>query len=346
MPQVLDLGCMLSIPFRSRLLWCASAVTLGAALSASPIQAAPIIKTMSLAVTDLGAPSQFSISFGAPISVAGAASVKITVAGAYGDGTRDGAAISLTNPAVVQVDLGGGTAASAGGAASFAGAGGTTGVVQLNGFGATTLTAAPVNFIILFGQPVGPVENRTLSQGAVAGGIVDGGTNGATVTGQFSGGNIAQFGGGSGNAFIDSYLVGPGPFTDASPFLATGSDILECTSGAPCDQMLTKIDFLQSGDADALAILTRHELGGDELTGDVLATYGANGTGGFDCASIGGCTSLLTTIAFGLSGGGDTAAFAIRVEIDDGTVVPEPSALSLLLAGLALGGVRRRSRPA
>lgn len=345
MPKVSDMRCGRSMHLSAHMLWGASAFALCTGLVAAPAQAALFVQTATIAVTDFGAPSQFSFFFGVPISFAGATSIKITVAGAFGDGARDGASVTPTNPALVQADLGGGTAASAGGAASFAGAGGTAGTVQLFGLGVTN-PGAPANFSVLIAQPIGPLTNRTLSQGAVAGGIVDGLSGGATAAGQFAGGNIVDFRGVNGGTTVDSYLVGPGPFSDAAPFLASGSDILECTGGNPCDQLQTATSFSLTGGGDALAMLLRHELGGDELTGPVLATYSATGTGNFDCATIvGGCTLLTTSLAFGLSGGGDGAAFVFRVEIDDGVSVPEPSTLSLLLAGLALstfGRARRR----
>jgi hypothetical protein len=321
------------------------ALTVWAALPfVAPAHAVPIVQTNAIAVTDTGAPSVFGFLFSTPFAYSGPTQVTVSVVGAFGDGARDGASVTPDGAApLVQVSFNASpvAGAGAGGAASFAGDGGRPGTVLIGPVGVEDV-GAPSQFGFFFNLPIGAVTDPTMSQGAVAGGIVDGGFDGATIAGLNTGGGIGQF---RVVGTTAEYEVLLGAFDDTAPFAGATSEQIPCSATDDCTHLNTDVFFSLQGGGDAAALVSRHEFGGDPIQGTVLATYGiATGSGTFDCATIsGGCVSLNTALVFGLSGGGDTAAFAVRVTAEP-FAVPEPptwAALGLVLT--ALGFMRRRA---
>jgi hypothetical protein len=107
-----------------------------------------------------------------------------------------------------------------------------------------------------------------------------------------------------------------------------------------------------SGDADGVAEILL-ALAGDGVSfvnlgvdvGPASSTEGAYGpfTAGPQAGPAGSFTFLRAQLSFMLSGGGDSASLTGVVTIEPAPVVPLPAAVWLLVAGLPLAMLRRRS---
>jgi hypothetical protein len=325
-----------------------SALAIAAAAGlAAPAAAASFVQTYGIAVTDTGAPSTFGFTFGMPVSFSGQIALSLSIGGALADGARDGAALTPTGGTLGFASLNGQSVASAGTAWSFAGAGGTAGIVQVGAFTVSD-PGTPTPFAFSFQQPVPSTVQRTASQGGAAGAVLDGGTDGGALTGTLPGGNIGGFSALSGaTAVPGAYGVGAAPVAAGTTFAATGAGVMQCSGADVCDAIRSEAAFQLSGGNDVAAAALRQEFGGDEIAGTVIDAFGIElGNGVFDCDAVGGCTFLTFDLSFLLSGGGDAAALVARIQIDQLDEVPEPAALALFggtLAALALARRRRRA---
>lgn len=329
-----------------------SCLTLLAACLAAgqPAVAAPLaLLQQGIAVTDLGAPSTFGITFGAPLAgVTGPVQVTTYVIGVYADGARDGASVGLAlNPTVATGKLspGGGSpqaVTGAGGPSALSAAGGTGGQVQ---FGAVSVSDAgtPSSFGFVLGQPM-VVSGRQLAQSHVAAVVMDLGGDGAAATGDHPGGEVAAsaFAGRpphnlAGSGFSASGLTGTMLDTDAA--------LVDCGASPSCDLATITLMIGLSGGGDSLAMLARHEVGGDELLAPVMAEYAlASHSAQFDCGAA-GCDFHTVDLSFTGSGGNDLFGFIVRQEIHAvGEPVPAPASLLLAGAALAILAVGRRRR--
>lgn len=311
---------------------------------ATPAGATVLTFTASAQSVNSNNPTTFTFNLATPIvPITGLVDVSLTIGGAFGDGKRDGVSLIPVGAGLASVNLGGATVATAGGAQSFAGAGGTMGSVLISPFVAHNLGIVN-QFTNSAATVIVPRADRTESQGAIAGAVLDGQNNGVTLTGNHPGNAIAALGALAGaSAVPGTYFIGVP--TVSSTFSATGSGVMECTTGAACTGLSNDVAFTLPGLGDVAAMVVRQELGGDPISGTVVDDYDLQtGTGVYDCGAGPGCLSVNLTVEFTLAGLFDTAAFVMRVEIEPAstTAVLEPTALALFGPALALFGFTRR----
>jgi hypothetical protein len=313
-------------------------------------QAIPFyINTFGVTTTDFGAATDFNYSFSTlGISFTGQAQLTVSVLGAYADGGRNGASVTPTASLVTTSITNGGTGSvGVGGAASFAGDNGTAGEILIVPIDGTDF-GAPTRFTNTSSQAFLPIGGAsTPLHKAIGGGVVDGGVDGASLTGLFPGNRLGKADVGTNGGSL-SYGLGSATVDQSSSFVDSSTNNVPCNtqaSLAACEFLTLNTDFMGSGGGDYFALLGRLELGGRPITGTVLSDYGLESVSGIvDCIS--GLCGLLTNLQFRGSGGNDAAAFAIRVELDEVSTesVPLPSSLLLLSAGIVgLIGRRRRN---
>lgn len=322
-------------------------------LSAGAVAAAPVVFTQGGTVVNIGSQTvTFTFFYSQPFAGLGDYDLKLSMAGSFADGARDGATVAplalsgkLTEFSFI---TGQGTQALAGvgNAASFAGAGGAVGEVRLAGLPFKDF-GAPTPFSITVNSPAVNV-GRVLSHGAVAGASADSGTDGVAI-GPPAGGALARFGftrnDGTQDLFdVDASNASAGPHGSV---LASGTEFFDCATAPACNGQQSQLNLLMSGGDDVAAFLLRNEFGGDAIADtdtviDLIDQDIALTT--FSCAAAGGCSELMGVLSFSVSPG-DAMAFVIRAEINEatGTVpVSEPAGLAALLMASAAAGLARR----
>lgn len=289
----------------------------------------------------------FAFIFGQPTALSGPLDTRLSFGMAVGDGARNGAAVGLAfAPAIVQGSLGNGiatsTVATAGTAQSFAGEGGTTGLVHLEQFHIQNLAAAPTNFGFIFGAPLATTERllaqstlgRTFADGEVPnGGSIDASSNPDVMQARLLSGATADttLDVGVDTAFPpDAGVFGP----------ESASGLSNCDAG--CDALEQEV-FFQLSPLDLAGFIVRTELGGSELTGPVAWTTTAFDNAAFDCGAT-GCDTMEVLISFTLSPG-DALTMVGRFDVEP-AAVPEPATLAVIGLGLAGLGFARRRRAA
>jgi hypothetical protein len=314
-------------------------------------QATPFyIKTFGETFIDVGAGStfNFSVSTGG-INFTGQSQLTVSVLGVYADGGRDGASITPIGSSLVTTSItsGGTGSVGVGGAAKFEGDNGTAGEILIAPINGTDF-GAPTRFTNTSSQVFLPIGGAsTPLHTAIGGGVVDGGVDGASLTGLFPGDSLGKADVGIDGGTL-SFGLGSATVDQSSSFVDSDTHNVPCNtqaSLAACDVLTLNTDFMGSGGGDFFALLGRLELGGRPITGKVLSDYGLETVSGIVNCTSGFC-NLQTNLDFNFSGRGDTAVFAIRVELDQVPMVPVPlpSSLLLLSAGIVgLIGWRRRN---
>lgn len=319
-------------------------------LSVGLVAAAPTVLTQSASVMNNGSQTlNFTFSFTQAFVGLGNYDVKLSMAGSFADGARDGATVAPLAPSGHLTEFsfltGQGSQAlgGVGAAASLAGTGGTAGQVRLTGVSFKDF-GAPSTFLITSSAPA-PNVGRVLSQGAVAGASADGGTDGVAI-GPAPGDALASFGFSRSDGSDDLFGVND---SDASPgphggVLASATEFFDCATAPACVAQQSALHAQMSGGDDVAAFVLRHEFGGDPIadTDSVIDLIDEHITQtSFSCADAGGCSALTGVVSFSLTPG-DVMAFVIRAEIDDAVTVPEPAGLLAVLAAAAAAGLARR----
>jgi hypothetical protein len=322
-------------------------------LSVGVAGAAPTVLTQSATVLNNSNQTlTFTFSFSHAFVGLGHYDVKLSMAGSFADGARNGATVAALAPSGHLTEFsfltGQGSLAlgGVGAAASLAGTGGTAGEVRLTGLSFKDADA-PSTLHFTSGSPT-PNVGRVLSQGAVAGASADGGTDGVTI-GPAPGDGLASFGftrdGGTDDLFdVNDSDASPGPHGGVQ---ASGSEFFDCATAPACVAQQSVLNLQMGGGDDVAAFVLRHEFGGDPIadTDSVIDLIDEQITmTSFSCADAGGCSSLTGVMSFSLTPG-DVLAFVIRAEINDAATVPEPGGLlAVLAASTAAGLARRRPR--
>lgn len=322
----------------------------GLCLSVAAAAAAPVVFTQAVSVLNTGSQAlTFTFTFAQAFVGLGNYDVKLSMAGSFADGARDGATVGAPAPSGHLTDFsfltGQGSQAlgGVGTAATLAGASGTAGVVRL---ASTTVKdfGTPTAFFTTSGSPASNV-GRVLSQGAVAGVSADGGTDGVAI-GPPAGDALARFGflrsDGTDDLFdVNDSDASAGPHASV---LAGASDFVDCATAPACVAQQSVLNLQMSGGDDAAAFVMRHEFGGDPIA-DIDSVIGLLdeqiALTSFSCADAGGCSALSGIVRFSLTAG-DAMAFVIRAEINDAVAVPEPAGLLAVLAASAAAGLARR----
>jgi hypothetical protein len=319
-------------------------------LSVGAVAAAPTVITQGASVVNTGSTTAtFTFFFTRPFVGLGNYDLKLSMAGSFADGARDGATVApqalsghLTEFSFL-TGQGSKALGGVGAAASFAGAGGAVGDVRLMS-AAFMDTGAPSPLLAEWTSA--PLSTgRVLSHGAVAGAAADGGTDGVAM-GPTAGDALSRFGFRLSDGTDDLFDVND---SDASAgphaiVLASGTEFFDCATAPACVAQRTQLNMQLSGGDDVAALVLRNEFGGDAIADtdtviDLIAEEIALSS--FSCAAEGGCSALTGAISFSLTPG-DAMAFVIRAEINDATSVPEPGGLITLLAASAAAGLARR----
>ncbi|RZJ12539.1 MAG: PEP-CTERM sorting domain-containing protein [Rubrivivax sp.] len=320
-------------------------------VSAGAVWAAPVVFTRGLTIhNNSNAVLTFTVSFTEAFVGTGDYDLKLSAAGSFADGARNGATVtplsasghltdfSLTT-AMGQKELGG-----AGALATLAGADGVGGQVQLSNFTFKSLLDAPLTFSVVNAMPVNGI-GRVLSQGAVAGVAADGSSDGVAI-GPPAGEALSRFGFLRSGGTQDLYDVTDSDSSSdpLASVVASGSELFDCAAAPACVAQRSELHLLTQGAGDVGAFVQRHEMGGDPIADmstvidlideETLFTS-------FSCAGSGGCTKLVSVLSFSLTPG-DVMAYVIRAEIDAAASVPEPGGLAALALACAAGGLARR----